>query len=175
MKRPSRAILRAQRLRGTVGVLLVFLVFTPTLGCGSSSAGEEAAAVRGAVSAYNQALTAGFATLDMNALSQTATQGQAQREYYLMAALGESRVRMLATLVDIEFGEVTFSGEDQAAVTTTETWDYEHVSLETSETVRSERGVVYHLRYDLVMQDGRWLVDRVTSLDEPPTSDETTR
>ena len=123
---------------------------------------------------YNGALARGFERMNMNELNRTATDEQAQREFYLMAALGEGRVRMFSTLVDIEFGEVTFPADGQASVTTTETWDYVHESLDTSETVRSERGVVYNLRYDLVLQDGRWLVDRVTSLDEPPSSEDTT-
>jgi hypothetical protein len=128
--------------------------------------------VRSTVSAYNEALIRGFAGFDMNELNRTATEDQAQREFYLMAALGEGRVRMLSTLQSIEFGDVAFPADGQASVTTTEIWDYVHESLDTSETVRSEQGVVYNLRYDLVLQDGRWLVDRVTSLDEPPATED---
>lgn len=105
--------------------------------------------------------------MDMNELNSVATRDQAYTEYFQMSALGESGVRMMSRLTSIEFGEVTFSGDSSATVETTETWEYEHISLETSETVRTEKGVIYRLRYELVMQEDRWLVDRVTSLDSP--------
>lgn len=133
----------------------------------------EAEAVRESVRAYNEALVRAFAEFDMNELNVAATKEQAEREFYLMAALGEARVQMVATLTSVEFGEVTFPAEGQASVTTEESWDYDHVSLDTSETVRQERGVEYRLRYDLVLQDGHWLVDAVTPMDVSP-SEETT-
>ncbi|MBN1153081.1 MAG: hypothetical protein JXA58_07715 [Dehalococcoidia bacterium] len=150
-------------------VLLAFMTLGG--GCQSLVSHGNDALIGSAVLAYNDALIHGFANLDMNELNRTATEEQAQREFYLMAALGESRVRMLSTLVEIEFGEVVVPAQDRAAVTTTEVWDYDHVSLDTSETVRSERGVVYHLEYELVLRDGRWLVDGVTSLDASSDSE----
>ncbi|MDO8881000.1 MAG: hypothetical protein Q7W44_09440 [Coriobacteriia bacterium] len=149
-------------------LIAVALLLGGLAGCGSGGAAPEVSAVQSTVGAYNEALIRAFETMDMNELNATATEDQALAEYYLMAALGEGRVRMLATLVSIEFGDVVFPAEEQASVTTTEVWDYAHESLDTSETVRAEQGVVYHLRYDLVLQDGRWLVDRVTSLDGEP-------
>ncbi len=124
------------------------------------------------VRAYNSALIEAFAQQDMNLLNTVATEDQAFTEFYQMAALGESRVRMLATLQSIEFGDVTFPEDGTASVTTTEVWDYTHESLDTSETVASETGVVYRLRYDLVLQDGQWLVNAVTSTDEADSSEE---
>jgi len=141
------------------------------VGCSNVSREDE---VKGTVREYERQLARGFAQQDMTGLYPVATGEQATREFYLMAALGEARVVMHPTLVSIEFGEVTFPGEGKASVTTTEVWDYDHVSLDTSETVRTERGVVYRLRYDLVLQDGRWLVDNVTSLDQDAGSQETT-
>ncbi|GAB4284715.1 MAG: hypothetical protein Kow0067_06790 [Coriobacteriia bacterium] len=158
-------------MRRLVAIIGLLALLTFSAGCADAAEADE---VRESVRAYNDALVAGLSDLDMNALSGTATREQAQREYSLMAALGESRVRMLATVVDIEFGEVEFPAEDRASVTTTETWDYRHESLDTSETVREERGVVYHLRYDLVRQDGVWLVSGVTSLDDVEPSAEGT-
>lgn len=155
-------------MRKAVATLLIALLLAGLAGCGSGGAAPEASAVQSTVRAYNEALARAFATMDMNELSATATEDQALNEYFLMAALGEGRVRMLSTLVSIEFGDVVFPAEGQASVTTTEVWDYAHESLDTSETVRAEQGVVYHLRYDLVLLDGRWLVDQVTALDGEP-------
>lgn len=161
-------------MRRTV-LMFVPLAFMLAMGCTTAGMGNpEAPVVQEAVRAYNEALIEGFVSFDMNALNVTATEEQAQRDYYLMAALGEGRVQMFSTLVSIEFGDVTFPEDGKASVITTEVWDYDHVSLDTSETVRTERGVVYHLQYDLMLQDGRWLVDNVTSLDEPAESEEAT-
>lgn len=141
-------------------------------GCSDSSETER---VTAAVHDYNTQLIRAFAAHDMNLLSTVATRDQAYTEYYQMAALGESGVTLHATLRDIAFGAVSFSGDASATADTTETWDYRHESLDTSETVREETGIVYHLRYNLVLQDERWLVDAVTSLDAPAAgSKETT-
>ncbi len=162
---------RSRRLRGAARhllcpvLILACVVVAP--GCAAlGSASSDAAEVEATVNAYNNALSEAFVSLDMNALSSTATEKQAQEEYYLMAALGEGGVLMESSMTSIEFGDTVFSGADRASITTTETWDYDHVSLDTSETVRSERGVVYRLQYDLVLEDGHWLVDGVTSRDE---------
>lgn len=150
-----------------IGLVVPACALLITGGCTAAEAEHrQAASIESAVRAYNDALSRAFVMLDMNELSRFATEEQAAREFYLMAALGEGRVQMFATLTSIEFGEVTFSEEGKAAVTTTEVWDYDHVSLDTSQTVRSERGVVYRLEYALVLRDGRWLVSGVTSLDD---------
>lgn len=155
-------------------LLLIPVLLIVLIGCDSRQDDGQALAVRNTVTEYNAALIRAFVQMDMNELNQVSTEDQAFTEFYLMAALGESRVVMHSSLISIEFGEVIFSEDGKASVTTTEVWDYDHVSLDTSETVRTERGVVYHLQYDLVLQDGRWLVDKVTSLDEPAESQETT-
>jgi len=155
--------------------MMLVLATLSTAGCDilPRSEAQDTAAVRQTVMAYTEALARGFETLDMNALNQTATEEQATQAFYLMAALGEGRVRMISEMQDIELSEVTFPEEGVASVTTTETWDYDHISLDTSETVRTERGVVYRLRYDLAIQpDGRWFVTAVTSLDELPDTGE---
>lgn len=146
-------------------LLAVSLVALLLVGCSGQS---KADLVKTRVREYNRQLSRAFAENNMNVLNTVATRDQAYTEYYQMAALGESRVRMLSQMRTIEFGDVTFSGDASATVETAETWDYEHVSMETSETVRTEKGVTYRLRYELVLQDGRWLVDKVTSPDDPP-------
>ena len=156
-------------------VILVVALVATGAGCASEPHPDsvEAEAVRDSVRAYNEALTRAFAGFDMNELNTAATREQAERDFYLMAALGEGRMQMIATLRTIEFGEVAFPAEGRASVTTEETWDYDHISLDTSETVRQERGVTYQLRYDLVVQGGRWLVDAVTRVDVPASEDTT--
>lgn len=178
-----RLLSRPRRMATQSGVAsrpllaVVCLVVTAVLvsSCGGGTRDADTATVQAVVREYNLALIQGFAVFDMNSLNRTATQEQAQREYHLMAALGEGRMQMLATLVSLDFEGVVFPAQETATVTTTEVWDYEHVSLDTSATVRVERGVVYHLRYTLVQRDGGWLVDDVTSIDGPERSIDTTQ
>lgn len=127
-----------------------------------------------AVRAYNSALVVAFAEMDMNRLQGTATEEQAGSDAVMMQSLGSGGVRLVATVRNIEFGEIAFPADGTSHVTTTETWDYRHESLATSETVRTEKSVVYHLAYDLILEDGRWLVAAVASLDQEDGSEETT-
>lgn len=164
-------ILRRSHLTAALIGVIVCLLMS---GCTSRSESvADEAAVTNAVRAYNERLAEGMRTLDMNALSGVATKEQATSEYMQMAALGETGVRLDAVLRGIVFDSVTFSGESSATVTTTETWDYRHLSIETSETVRVEQAVVYRLRYSLDMLNERWLVSGVVSA-EDVTSEEAT-
>lgn len=161
------------RSRATA-VLLVVLGCLLLSGCTTRSRPVEGEAeVTDAVRAYNERLAEGMRTLDMNALSGVATKEQATSEYVQMAALGETGVRLDAVLRDIVFESVAFSGESSATVTTTETWDYRHLSIETSETVRVEQGVVYRLRYALDLLNERWLVSGVVSVDDAASEEAT--
>lgn len=142
-------------------------------GCSPSGVDDEAERVKDAVRAYNEALVRGYAMMDMDELRGVATPEQAIKEYVLMSALGEGRARMVAHLVRVEFGPVRFSETTSASVDTTETWDYKHVSLDTSQTIRQESGVVYRLRYELVKSGDVWLVSDVVSRDEGAASERT--
>ncbi len=145
------------------GLAFVLIV---TTGC---SPAPDTTPVEAAVRQYNTQLIEAFLEHDMNLLGSVATREQAYTEYYQMAALGESGITLRATQRSIAFESVTFSGESSATAETAETWDYEHISTETSTTVRTETGVVYRLRYELVLQEGRWLVDKVTAHEDGST------
>ncbi|MCE5191962.1 MAG: hypothetical protein LLG08_09435 [Actinomycetia bacterium] len=158
---------RARRLLAAVCIALALV----GSGCSDS---REIERVTTAVRDYNTQLVRAFAAHDMNLLGTVATRDQAYTEYSQMAALGESGLTLHATLRDITFDSVSFSGDASATADTTETWDYKHVSNDTSETVRTESGVTYRLRYQLVLRDERWLVSDVRSLDTTGTSQTTT-
>jgi len=161
-------------MKRLLAALVVITISFALSGCADSPARDEAA-VEQTVIGYTEALPVGFKTFDMNAIAHVATEEHAADQYIFMAALAEGRVQLLATLRDIQFGEVSFPEEGVASVETTESWDYDHISLDTSKTVRSARDVVYRLRYDLTLFEGRqWLVNEVTSLDDQPISEEET-
>lgn len=130
-------------------------------------------AIRQSVTDYNDALVRAFATLDLSELESVATTEQVTEETFTMMQLQSENALMNATLVSVEFGDVVVYAEDDVSITTHETWDYDYISLETSETVRSERGIKYDLRYDLVLQGGRWLVYAVDAFDVAPDQETT--
>lgn len=144
--------------------------------CGSGGDGSldpETLAVRQAVTDYNDALVSAFATLDLGELESVATTEQVTEETYTLMQLQSENAVMNAELVAVEFGDLVVYAEDDVSITTHETWSYDYISLETSETIRSERGVKYDLRYDLVLQDGRWLVYAVDAFDVAPDQETT--
>ena len=134
----------------------------------------QTVAIRQAVVDYNDALVRAFATLDLGELESVATTEQVTEETFTMMQLQSENALMNATLVSVEYGDVVVYAEDDVSITTHETWDYDYVSLETSETIRSERGAKYDLRYDLVLKDGVWLVYAVDAFDVLDSDQETT-
>lgn len=155
--------------------MLVMVVLTAvlTVGLGACAKPEEqldsqTIAIRQAVTDYNVALVRAFATLDLGELESVATTEQVTEETYTLMQLQSDNAVMDAELVSVEFGDVIVYAEDDVSITTHETWSYDFISLETSETIRSERSVKYDLRYDLVLRDGRWLVYAVDAFDVAP-------
>jgi len=156
---------------GVLTVLLCVVVLSGVVACTADSDATldpETLAIHQAVTDYNDALVRTFATLDLGHLESVATPEQVADESYTLMQLQSENAVMNAKLVNIEFGEIVLYAEDDISITTHETWDYDYVSLDTSETTRSERGVMYDLRYDLVLMDGRWLVYAVDAFDIAP-------
>jgi hypothetical protein len=129
--------------------------------------GKDTRAVKDTILRYNQLLTEGYAKMDMTPLQKAATQGQAEKVYTHMAALGEAKIRMESQLVDIHFLDVQWPEENVAQVKTRETWNYTHVNIDTKMPGQTTvAGLVYTLSYELVVEHGQWLVSSVTILEE---------
>lgn len=127
---------------------------------------RDVQAVQDTIARYNQLLAEGYAKMIMTPLREVATDEQAQKVYYHMAALGESRVRMESRLKKADFLEVKFPSRTAAVAKTRELWEYAHINIDTGKTVKTEKDVVYSLVYELVKKDGRWIVTSVTGLNE---------
>lgn len=152
-------------------MVLAAFVCGLVLQCGcDADDGTEAlrrAALEETVREYNRLLVQGFAEMDMAVLEPVATQEQAEREYVYLAALGEGRMRLEATLISIEFGPVGSSGAT-STVETTEVWDYRRVDIDTGELMAEEADVRYHLRYSLIPVVDRWVVASIETLEADP-------
>lgn len=168
-------------MRGTItfpALVTALLAAVLLAGLGACAKPEQldpqTVAIRQSVTDYNDALVRAFAALDLGELESVATTEQVTEETFTMMQLQSENALMNAQLVSMEFGDVVVYAEDDVSVTTHETWDYDYVSLETSETIRSEHGVEYDLRYDLVLREGRWLVYAVDAFDVLDSDNATT-
>lgn len=159
--------------RSLVAIVAGVVILAGVAACGDASLDPETLAVRQAVTDYNDALVRAFATLDLGQLESVATTEQVTEEAYTLMQLQSENAVMDAELISIKFGDIIVYAEDDVSITTTEVWDYDYMSLETSETIRTERGVEYQLRYDLVLREGRWLVYAVDAFDVAPNQETT--
>jgi hypothetical protein len=122
-------------------------------------------AVQHTVLRYTQLLAEGYAKMDMTPLQEVATEEQALKAYYHMSALGAGKIRMESQLIDIDFLDTRLVDQDSAVVVTREKWNYTHIRTDIpGQTVVS--GLIYDIAYELVRQDGRWLVSSVSILKE---------
>jgi hypothetical protein len=134
---------------------------------------DDRADVERAVRRYNQALTEGYRALNMNGMREVATQLQSEDEYIHMSSLAEGGVRLDPELRDFEFLAASVESTSGTAETC-ETWDYRHYSTVTGELTMEQKGLEYHLAWDLERQsDGSWLVSDVRAISStatvPPT------
>jgi len=139
------------------------LVVAIALG-GCNAAQSEPGAVKGTIMRYNQLLSDGYRSLNMNPLQEVATPEQATKLYHHMAALGEGKVKMDSTLKDIQFVKVTFPKPDESSVTTREKWDFTHLDIASGRKVYEERDFVYEMEYGLKYVNGHWVIHQVTTL-----------
>lgn len=138
--------------------MIFLLTFIGVSACCSNADEKQ---VKGTIMRYDQLLAEGFLKLDMSPLQEVATPEQAQKEYYLMAALGEGKVRMESQLKEVEFLAVQFLTRSEALVTTREKWDYRHLDIRTGNEVKNKKDVIYELSYRLKKVGERWVVTSV--------------
>ncbi|MBC8018793.1 MAG: hypothetical protein H7X83_09775 [Verrucomicrobia bacterium] len=153
-----------QMKHGVVSMLVILLM---VFGCRNNSANpadskaSETQKLKGTIMRYNQLLSEGYKSLNMNPLQQAATKRQAETLYIHMAALGEGQVRMESTLKNIQFTEVEIQPENKATVKTKEVWDFKHTSIDKKQLVLHEKNFEYLITYELVKEGPRWLVAKV--------------
>lgn len=151
-------------------VVLALALTLSLAGCASTSS-REAEKVRATVLRYNELLTQGYRSLDMNPLQEAATNLQSEDEYIFMSSLAEGGIRLDATLKDIQFVKVSVEGT-AASAETSETWDYRQYGRADGKLILDQKGLVYHLAWDLERQpNGRWLVSDVRAISATTTTD----
>jgi hypothetical protein len=115
---------------------------------------------------YNQLLSDGYRTLNMNPLQEVATPELAQKAYYHMAALGEGTNRMNSTLKQIDFLAVDTSKPGAVRVSTKETWDFSYLDIKTGAKSNEVKDYVYYVTYLIEPRDNRWLLTEINASGE---------
>lgn len=151
-------------------IVAIALVASLAVGCsGVPATPTGEAAVRATIKRYNELLTQGYRTMNMNPMQEVATDLQSQDEYIHMSSLAEGGIKLDSELKSLEFIKVSIEATS-ASAETRETWDYRQVSRTTGETSLEQKGLVYVLAWDLEQRpDGRWLVSDVRAISATTT------
>jgi hypothetical protein len=120
--------------------------------------GTEKDAIRNIIVRYDELLTFGYRTLNMNPLQEVTTEDEAEKVYIYMAALGEGKVRMISHVNNIYFDSITFPAPDKAVVRTKEIWDFAYTDIKTGEKKEEKKNFIYLMTYTLGKEGGRWLI-----------------
>lgn len=145
----------------------ISLLLTLTVAAGCTPAAElspDEQAIRATIQRYNQLLTEGYRSLNMNPMQEVADKLQAESEYIHMSSLAEGGIRLDPELKELRFVSVSVEATS-AQVETKETWDYRHYSRTTGRLVLEQKGLVYDLAWDLSRKPGgKWLVSDVRAI-----------
>lgn len=168
---PSRVLLpiKEYRLRLSRTLVAAILIALLLSGCASSQTKQQEA-VRRTILRYDDLLTQGYRSMNMNPMAEVATDLQAQDEYIHMSSLAEGGVRLDPELKDIQFVKVSVEATS-AKAETRETWDYKQYSRADGKLALVQKGLIYELAWDLVRKDqGHWLVEDVRAISATSTA-----
>lgn len=133
-------------------VVIVSIILFLVYGCG-----QDKERLKDTVIKYNSLLAEGYRNLNMNPLVQVATEEQATKAYYYMAAIGEARIKMDAKIQDIKFIDFKAVAGGKAEIRTEEVWDYTYINIDSGKPI-FDNMVTYRLKYILEQKSGKWLV-----------------
>ncbi|MBJ6725713.1 hypothetical protein [Geomesophilobacter sediminis] len=121
-------------------------------------AGTDEEQVRQVVIRYDQLVAEGYRILNMSRLVEVATQDQAEKAYFHMAAIGEGQVRMLSEMKKIDFTSVKRVQPDTFVVRTRELWDFAYTDIKTGKETGKEKDFVYEMTFTLKKTGPRWVI-----------------
>lgn len=150
-----RAIIRG------ISAIVISMLFLA--GCGKK-ADTNHPAVEG-VRNYCTMLQMVYMKRDLTALQQVATENELKRVFptvqTLLAADNVMKTQVERfDVLDVRAAE----GGKRTIVETKEGWTFWWENRKTGAVTKEKKTENYHLRYELVQKDGRWLVDKVRNL-----------
>lgn len=120
--------------------------------------------VRAAVREYNLVLPRAYRDKRPEALSAVATAAQVNRVWTLVLGLSQRNRVLDARQESMRVQQIALKGENAAQLTATDVWWYRHVDPRNGKVAQPPRRVETRVRYTLVQQQGRWLVDKLDVL-----------
>lgn len=143
-------------------LVLLGILSAMVVGCSNTRmAGGE---IENVILRYNELVTQGYRTQNMNPMLEITTEEQALKLYHHMSALGEGQLRMESKLKDITFKKIERRGNDAATVETEEIWDFTHYRMATNEKYAEEKDFIYRMGYILSKKNGRWIITEVNTI-----------
>ena len=118
------------------------------------------------IRSYDDLLSQGYRDMNMAPAGKVVTAEHAARLDHRLAGLKRMNRRMESRLREVAVLDIDRRRDGTAFVTTREKWDIRQLDLPTREVVRDYHGFGYELRYEIVRQNNRWLVNAVTVLKE---------
>jgi hypothetical protein len=160
----------AELRRSALSLTVLTVALCLAAGCvARPSASSDEQAIRATITRYDELLATGYRSLDMNQMREVASKVQAEAEYIHMSSLAEGGIRLDPQLRSLEFLRVSVE-TTSAQAETRETWDYRHYSRATGALVVEQKGLVYHLAWDLSREaSGTWLVTDVRAISATAT------
>lgn len=121
--------------------------------------------VRAVVRSYNLALQEAYAEKRPELLAETATPDEQSRVATLIFGLSQQGKVLESRQETLEVRSVELLGSDKAELTAQEIWWYRHYDREATKVVQEPKRAQYSIRYLLVKEGDRWLVDRLENLE----------
>ena len=145
-------------------ILMCFTVLFLLLACEQKTPThnfDQEEKIKNTIILYNALLAEGYRNLNMNALTQIATEERRVKAYHHMSALGETGVKMDAVLKDLKFREVNLIDPVNAEAGTEEIWDYIYIDIDSGDSAYNNR-ITYKNNYRLINRSGKWVVADIT-------------
>lgn len=136
-------------------------VFMSVVSCNTAAEKER---VLDAVKRYNGALRRAYMEANLNLMKSVATMNEISRLFPAIQALIGGGDSMIAEQESFTVKKITVKKEG-AFVETEEEWRYLWIKARTGEISKPAKEESYKIRYRLLLENGRWKVDRLESLD----------
>jgi hypothetical protein len=125
--------------------------------CTRGENSKETAGIKDTVIRYNKMLLSAAKTGDVEPLKDVLIQKEREKLAHWVASWHDSNVYMDGKIENIEFKNITLSG-NTATVTTSEDWIYEYKNLETGQPVLPASHIYYEMEYIVLKKDRAWII-----------------
>lgn len=140
-------------------ILILLMLVAGLVSCGKTVDTKEDVEIKDAVRKYDEALIKVYSILDTKPLDGLASEKEIGKvRMIIWKFLGEKKF-MESELLELKFEKVRIKDKDSAEVETFERWRYRHINKDTRKVVFTKDPVEYRLSYEMVKENGIWVVE----------------